>query len=38
MGGQLVAKIALSIILVPPLITLFAALATKLDARGWIAP
>ena len=34
MGGQLIAKITLSVILVPPLITAFVALGRKLDARG----
>jgi hypothetical protein len=33
MGGQLVAKITLSIILVPPLITAFVALGKRLDGR-----
>ena len=34
MGGQLMAKIALSVILVPPLITGFVALGKRLDARA----
>jgi uncharacterized integral membrane protein (TIGR00697 family) len=34
MGGQMVAKVALSVILVPPLITLFVAWGRRVDARG----
>jgi hypothetical protein len=34
MGGQLIAKITLSIILVPPLITAFVAVGKRLDERS----
>lgn len=34
MGGQMVTKIVLSVVLVPPLITAFVALGRRLDARG----
>ena len=34
MGGQMAAKVVLSVLLVPPLITAFVALGRKLDARG----
>jgi uncharacterized integral membrane protein (TIGR00697 family) len=34
MGGQMLTKVVLSIVLVPPLITAFVALGRKLDAKG----
>nr|WP_047167327.1 queuosine precursor transporter [Sphingomonas sp. Y57] len=34
MGGQMVAKVVLSVLLVPPLITLFVAWGRRIDARG----
>ena len=34
MGGQMLTKIVLSVVLVPPLITLFVAMGRRLDARG----
>jgi uncharacterized integral membrane protein (TIGR00697 family) len=34
MAGQMTTKVVLSIVLVPPLITLFVAIGRKLDARG----
>jgi hypothetical protein len=34
MVGQMIAKVALSILLVPPLITLAVAVGRRLDARG----
>lgn len=34
MGGQMLTKVVLSVVLVPPLITAFVALGKKLDAKG----
>jgi uncharacterized integral membrane protein (TIGR00697 family) len=33
--GQMLAKVTLSIVLVPPLVYLFIALGRRMDARGW---
>ena len=33
--GQMIAKVTLSIVVVPPLVTLFIAMGRRMDARGW---
>jgi hypothetical protein len=34
LGGQIIAKLTLSVIMVPPLIYLFVALGRRLDSRA----